>query len=493
MRRLQFGCFWFSYLFCLPSLSYAQDKEFSNDLRSSIVQQSNGVLITQIAGRGRRRHESSGIAGLSANGNSADTNHYNYHFEYWKDRVYHLEVRDYVAQGGQRIVIQIDTIGVHASNSGNQFQNVPYVKCFKDYGSESNYFYSPAPQSVPGRTTQWVYEFREFMEDDDTNPGRNRESNPGTKRQFRRGDIMECEVTVRWQAIVDAGETAEANYYGQIFRYRVGIGGLVGFNRDPNNGKKIVSMNSMIGGFLTVPIIHTAESPRSYMQPSPNIQLYNLNNFLEGRRIFHTSFIDGSHFDPTNTSNGANSGHPDFALGLSEFEDRCSDCHIDNGNGEHLITATGFLTPRMVGLGLLEAIPEATLRDWADPDDSDGDGVSGVINATSDGAGRFGYKATHATLYAQIEAAARDEIGVSSNHFSFSHMDALVAYVSLLGVPSARSEDLLRHEGWDEFHQFGCDSCHKTVAVTGEHPFEELSQQYIRPFTDLLLHDLGEG
>ena len=451
-------------------------------------------IITNIAARGRRRHEPSGNPGMDPNGNSPNPNHFNYHLEYWNDRVYQLQIRDYVSHGQSRIEIELNTVGAHATNSDNEGSNVPYVKCFKDFGNETNYFLSPAPQQVAGSNTRWTYEFTQFMQDTDSSPGGNYETEPDIgPRAFRVGDLIECEVTVRWQAIVDAGETEEANYYGEIFRYRVGVGGLVGYNRDPNNGLNIQNMSSMIGGFLTSPIIGNLERPRAYMQPSVNTQFNHMDDFLEGRRVLHTSFNDGSHLDASNSSNGANPSHPSLALGINDgFDDRCSDCHLDNGNGDHTNTASGFLTPRLVGLGLLEAIPESTVEGWADPDDQNNDGISGKLSIVNGGyLGRFGYQATAESLEQQIRGALDNEMNVQNINSQF--LNQMVAYVRLLAVPSARSSNLNQHEGIDEFRDFGCNNCHKLSARTTRHPFMELRNQNFRPFTDLLLHDLGEG
>ena len=474
-----------------PAPGTTEVTNLAADLPNPLVRREGNVIITQAAARGRRRHETSGVPGLDPNGNPANPNHFNYHLEYWNDRVYQLEIRDYTATNDSRIEFTLNTVGPQASN-GSAADNVPYVKCFKDYGDETNYFLSPQPVPVtPGSRTQWQYVFREYQQDTDTAPGRNRETSPDIRRPFQRGDMIECEVTIRWQAIVDAGETQQANYYGEVFRYRVGVGGLIGFNRDPNNGPTIMSMNSMIGGFLTSPIIHPNETPRAYMQPTLNMEFANLEAFLEGRRVFRTSFIDGTHADASNSSNGANPSHPALALGASNFDDRCSDCHLDDGNGVDTNTDSGFLTPRLVGLGLIEAIPASTIRGWADPNDGDSDGISGQVSSVSGGLGRFGYQATQSSLRSQIVAALSQEMGASS--VSSIYVDQLVAYISLLAVPSARSPNLLQHSGWDEFNEFGCAACHKVEVETGSHSFAELERQVIRPFTDVLLHDLGEG
>ena len=73
------------------------------------------------------------------------------------------------------------------------------------------------------------------------------------------------------------------------------------------------------------------------------------------------------------------------------------------------------------------------------------------------------------------------------------HLKDIAIYVQLLAVPHPR-KNLTLMPGHRHFQTFGCHQCHKMTVTTGEHPeFPELSHQTIHPYTDLLLHDLGEG
>jgi CxxC motif-containing protein (DUF1111 family) len=150
--------------------------------------------------------------------------------------------------------------------------------------------------------------------------------------------------------------------------------------------------------------------------------------------------------------------------------------------------------PAVFGLGLLEAIDERELRRIADPEDANGDGVSGRLQQVLDhvGAetviGRFGWKASQPTLAAQSAAALRSDLGVDE-----SDVSPLVLYLRALAVPARRrwTEPAVR-EGETLFTAIGCATCHRTEMITGELPgWPELSRQTIRPFTDLLLHDMG--
>ena len=181
-------------------------------------------------------------------------------------------------------------------------------------------------------------------------------------------------------------------------------------------------------------------------------------------------------------------------------------------------------TPVMIGLGLLEAIPEADILALADPGDADGDGISGRPNRVRDLSrqqtvlGRFGWKANQPSIAQQTAAAFHGDLGISSALFpdqpctaaqtdcrqapkggepeiSAAIMAEVVFYASMLTVPSRRDVDnptVL--QGQKLFEQAGCTSCHFPRFRTGSKPgFPELENQSIQPFTDLLLHDMGPG
>lgn len=180
------------------------------------------------------------------------------------------------------------------------------------------------------------------------------------------------------------------------------------------------------------------------------------------------------------------------------------------------------IAPPVFGLGLLEALDEATLLAMADPTDANGDGISGKLNVVWDTAagalrpGRFGWKAEQPTLRQQSAGAYNQDMGVTSSVFdtesvagqaqddgladdpeiSDATLDATTAYVQTLGVPRRRADlpaaSVLRGE--QVFFQIGCESCHRAALVTGNsHPLVELRNQTIHAFTDLLLHDMGAG
>ncbi|MCG8690388.1 MAG: hypothetical protein MI806_04175 [Minwuiales bacterium] len=189
------------------------------------------------------------------------------------------------------------------------------------------------------------------------------------------------------------------------------------------------------------------------------------------------------------------------------------------------------VAPPMIGLGLLEKIPEQDILANADPDDADGDGISGRVNRVwsperhAVSLGRFGWKAGSATVVDQSAGAFNGDIGISVPHKPSAWGDCTVAQSACLAAPGGGSEvhggleasremfDLVvfysrnlavpaRRDYGDPqvlhgkklFYDSGCTSCHRPKFVTERDPDRpEHSFQLIWPYTDLLLHDMGEG
>lgn len=182
------------------------------------------------------------------------------------------------------------------------------------------------------------------------------------------------------------------------------------------------------------------------------------------------------------------------------------------------------LAPQMIGMGLLEAIPETDLLQNEDPNDRDGDGISGRANWVADARtgqkvlGRFGWKAGKPTVEQQTAAAFAGDIGITSHLFpkeeitesqqpffaglplspqpeiSDELLRQVVWYSAILCVPerpSAMEKPVL--EGKKLFMESGCGKCHVPRWTTGNVGIQVLANQVIFPYTDLLLHDMGAG
>ncbi|WP_425037472.1 di-heme oxidoredictase family protein [Primorskyibacter sp. S187A] len=188
------------------------------------------------------------------------------------------------------------------------------------------------------------------------------------------------------------------------------------------------------------------------------------------------------------------------------------------------------VAPQMIGLGLLEAIPAADILAQADPEDLDGDGISGRPNVVwsveydQPMLGRFGLKAGNPTIMQQSAGAFAGDIGISNPLFpagagectakqalcqdaihgndaargteiDAEGMDLVTFYSRNLGVPARRDvNDPQVLRGKEVFYTTGCVSCHTPSYVTHRLDNQpEQSFQLIWPYTDLLLHDMGPG
>jgi len=192
-------------------------------------------------------------------------------------------------------------------------------------------------------------------------------------------------------------------------------------------------------------------------------------------------------------------------------------------------TLSPRLTPPMIGLGLIEQIAPADILAHADPDDRDGDGISGKPNIVRDGPsgeltlGRFGWKAQAASIRQQAADAFAGDIGVSTSdepkHWGDCTaaqekclampngvqarlgpveapspvMDLVTFYSRNLAVPARR--DLASPEvlaGKKVFYEIGCIACHTPKFVTRrDAPDKAQAFQLIWPYSDFLLHDMG--
>ena len=196
--------------------------------------------------------------------------------------------------------------------------------------------------------------------------------------------------------------------------------------------------------------------------------------------------------------------------------------NLNHGDIASNVQISPRVAQQMVGLGLLEAISEKTLLDFADPKDLDGDGISGKPNyvwnreTKSKTIGRFGWKANQPTIKQQISAAFAGDLGITSTLFpdencpegvnctdfpnggtpeiSDENVEKVTLYSSTLAVPGRRDVDE-QHilEGKKFFNDSKCSSCHIPKITTATHTIPALANQTIRPYTDLLLHDMGSA
>ncbi len=190
------------------------------------------------------------------------------------------------------------------------------------------------------------------------------------------------------------------------------------------------------------------------------------------------------------------------------------------------------LPPPVFGVGLIEAIPEATIVARADPTDADRDGISGRANYVTSAAfvpglepgggtgprlGRFGRKAQTSSLLQQVVEAYLQDMGITSvflplenrnpassvpveaidrapdPEISVAVVQAVTHYIRALAPPAPGAESPERVEGRALFTSGGCASCHTPVMRTGTSVLPALSNKDVELFSDLLLHDMGDA
>lgn len=183
-----------------------------------------------------------------------------------------------------------------------------------------------------------------------------------------------------------------------------------------------------------------------------------------------------------------------------------------------------FLSPANTGLGFIEAVSDADILAMSDPNDMDGDGISGVPNWIDVKAystlrpnaveqngkyiGRFGKKSAAYDLLQQTAGAYAQDIGVNSafepiDVYSGNEVDPevpnvvvhdVVFYLQTLKAPIQRRQtDAHVVRGGEVFNQISCARCHVAELTTGPSSIAALSNKSFRPYSDLLLHDMGPG
>lgn len=174
-------------------------------------------------------------------------------------------------------------------------------------------------------------------------------------------------------------------------------------------------------------------------------------------------------------------------------------------------------TPDLFGLGLLDAVPDASILAHADPDDRDHDGISGRPNRFFDGRlGRFGRKALVPTLREFTDGAFVIEQGVTNlvlpdeetvgglpipagvdpapdPEIDRRDLEDTEAFVQFLAPPAPLPLDPEGRRGREIFTRAGCAACHVPVLETGNSAAPALRRKKVAAYSDLLLHDMGPG
>jgi CxxC motif-containing protein (DUF1111 family) len=214
----------------------------------------------------------------------------------------------------------------------------------------------------------------------------------------------------------------------------------------------------------------------------------------------------------------AEDGVPEGAVTWSEGSDKEVLFHL-NDNVDALgegVALAPRLSPQLVGMGLLDLVPESVILEYEDSNDTDMDGISGRANHQGECIGRFGWKAIHCSLKGQVAGAFNEDMGLTTSinpaepctdnqgicalypsggepEVSDNSLEAINDFLTILAVPERRIDDEpLFLQGKAVFESIGCNACHRETLSTGEvERFPILSNQVFYPYTDLLLHDMG--
>lgn len=326
-----------------------------------------------------------------------------------------------------------------------------------------------------------------------------------------------------------------------------------GHTRVSGSARPARAVLAALAAFTVLACVESVTTPAAPAgDPLPHLSATELARFHAGRALFDKVYTPEEGLGPLFNENQCSACHTDPASGgTTGFErivkatrflapDSC-DLLIDDG-GENVrsrvtplaaaqgvgaqqvpasATETGRFAPTaLFGLGLVEAIPELVILARADPDDADGDGISGRAGRTHDGRlARFGRKADFATIEAFTESALQLEMGITTpsrpregvvhraspaNHVDPAPepeatpqvVELLSTFVRFLAAPERAEPRSTAHgdsvrAGRRLFERVGCTSCHVPSMRTGAHDVAALSEREVALYSDLLLHDMG--
>ncbi len=569
--------------------------------------EADGTLVTRMGMRPVGRHarepwdNTAEQAGL----------YYIYPSFYFQNRTYGIEIHDHLTGGGNSIeFFLVVNKGTFDGTTFSLFRNEadPNVT---GYGWALNYgFNNPTQGGKPICTAGQPLQNCEMVVNSNWRTDPHSPLKIGDRIELAPAEFLQRYPNTQ-TAVIDGGGS---RYYSFEQLYLAGVGLKPWYGIAPRLDSAPLPASTLLGGATTVSYNYSSEPMRAFEQMANNIGIGDTQRFVEGRRLFHTSFLTGRHSEFSDEN-------PVFTQHIGQLGPRynqasCVSCHVGEGRSPAAsvgarLDAMGVLTgapaktggtgpdptyglnvlqdtsvsgapdygvtvasyrassrtlsdgtvvqlrkpvykfsgpvpkefsvrqaPQLIGLGLLEAVPEKTILALADPNDANGDGVKGVPNFVTNPEtgqtqlGRFGWKAAKQSLRQQSAEALIEDIGVTSTVFpsrscqkgaancrtatatpdvSETEIERFSQYLSLLGVPAPRSvlsgypagvfvpalhkvnPTQIAH-GARLFAQANCSACHVPQLRTGNtHPLAELRNQVIHPYTDLLLHDMGPG
>jgi CxxC motif-containing protein (DUF1111 family) len=526
-------------------------------LEPAVVEDTPTALITHWADRARDRHA-----------REARYNSYEHYLHiYWEKRTAEIEIVDTVGRGGNSVTFNVKTLwklddqqaelrfffrGVGTAAEYSDNRPMTPVGGVDDF----TYTHTVTQNATEGRPLQvgdkMEFELSQFLD-------KNYQAAEFTGRDNYYGTTM---LYVVGKGLVPWAQTGNPCLEPAIIE------------EPACRDSEPIPETALLGGYTTIHELSSGEPEHVFLQMAGNMSAVNGQKFMLGRRVIHTHFDDGHHDEHAENPSWTEQAGK---LGPLFINRACNSCHFANsraiptsgaltnyvvkvgdelgnptaewggalqpGGGEPSPSIASFaeegglqrpvfafdggtpthfsprVSPQLVGIGLLEAIPESAILELADPGDANQDGISGRVRKVRDPVnpaltrlGRFGWKAGQASVKYQVAAALRTDMGVLTSIFSApdcgsaqqdcgpsspelgdAELDNLTLYISLLAVRNQR--DWMKPEviaGKAVFMEVGCGNCHTPELETSQFaPHAELRSQTIFPYTDLLLHDMG--
>ncbi len=301
----------------------------------------DGAIVTRFADRGRDRHA-----------REDEFQSYDHYLpQYWEYRTARIQLVDHVAAGGDTIELSVVSewqlsvaeirawylgTGTVATYGGNYANGVV---------QDGPGTYDAAHEKVDTAGTQYRY----TLVIDHAIPI------DGGVVDLAVGQFMELEISQFLQGV----PSGRANYYGTAILYEVGVGGLVPWYADLSQRENSVKLDeaAWLGGRTTLPYQYSDEPDNHYMQMATNLAPWNGQPFVEGRRVHHSSMLDGSHDESAE--------NPTFTevVGLAGplyINESCDACHTRNGRAE-VVGEGQSLDKWVVKIGTADGDPDPTM------------------------------------------------------------------------------------------------------------------------------------
>eukprot|EP01041_Mallomonas_annulata_P016252 gene16252-34042_t len=326
------------------------------------------------------------------------------------------------------------------------------------------------------------------------------------------------------------GDSGGFRYYTNELTYVMGEGLRPWYGVQPRLLNKPLPLETLQGGLGSVSYDYADNPTFIFQQPHNHIGMQNMQRFVEGRRWLHTNMWTGDHNEAGNDRNEA-------AVGLQGplfNQSSCVGCHVSNGRG----VAPTTINQRLDTMAVKAAVEDANGQQTPHPSYGMAVQMNGRQSTgaaldwgTSVRVGRYGWKASKVSLRHQVANAALTDMSVTSPVYpnrdclagpakcSATHkvergiseeaLKSITHYLALLAVPAQRSvpsgfpkgvtplpyldvNPTQVAAGAKVFANAKCMSCHLGEIRTGNGTeFAEVRNQLIRPYTDLLLHDMG--